>query len=384
MQRRNFLRLVGGGTVVAVGAGLGGCSSAVPPEALVAWQGPPADLELRRWVLSHALLAPHSHNLQSWIVELRGADEMLLHCDRERLLPQTDPLSRQIMMSHGTFLELLAIAAAERGRRAEITLFPEGAFGAAGPDDRPVAHVRLLADAGQARDPLFAQILRRHTHRGAYDAAPVPAAAWQAMAAAAAAPGLHFGHVDATAGEAMARHRQIAAEAWRIELTTPRTILESFQVLRVVAAEVARHRDGLTLMDPMVVLLDKLGLFDRTVAPAADSFATRGQIEDFEASLAATPAFLWLTSDGNERVTQVDSGRAYARVQLAATAHGVVMQPLSQALQEYEEQRATYAAIHALVGAAQPAQTVQMWARVGPAAPTTPSPRRPLDAILRP
>lgn len=91
-----------------------------------------------------------------------------------------------------------------------------------------------------------------------------------------------------------------------------------------------------------------------------------------------------MTSDGNERVTQVDSGRAYARVQLAATAHGVVMQPLSQALQEYEEQRATYAAIHALVGAERPAQTVQMWARVGPAAPATPSPRRPLDAILRP
>ncbi len=33
------------------------------------------------------------------------------------------------MMSQGTFLELLDLAARERGQRAEITLFPEGEFG---------------------------------------------------------------------------------------------------------------------------------------------------------------------------------------------------------------------------------------------------------------
>ena len=31
----------------------------------------------------------------------------------QRLLPETDPLSRQIMMSQGTFIELLDIAAAK-------------------------------------------------------------------------------------------------------------------------------------------------------------------------------------------------------------------------------------------------------------------------------
>ena len=34
------------------------------------------------------------------------------------------------------------------------------------------------------------------------------------------------------------------------------------------------------------------------------------------------------------------------------------MQPLSQALQEYPEQAATYAAIHALLGAPAPANTM--------------------------
>ena len=39
------------------------------------------------------------------------------------------------------------------------------------------------------------------------------------------------------------------------------------------------------------------------------------------------------------------------RVQLAATAHGLAMHPLQQALQEYPEQALHYAAIHALLGA---------------------------------
>ena len=87
-------------------------------------------------------------------------------------------------------------------------------------------------------------------------------------------------------------------------------------------AEVERYRDGLSLLDPMVVLLDRVGLFDRTRAPARDAYATTSQITDFDSKLESTPGFLWMVSEGNDRATQVNAGRAYARVQLAATAHG--------------------------------------------------------------
>jgi len=87
-------------------------------------------------------------------------------------------------------------------------------------------------------------------------------------------------------------------------------------------------------------------------------------------------------SEGNGRVTQVNAGRAYARVQLAATAQGLAMQPLQQALQEYPEQAGPYAEIRRLLDAPQPAQTVQMWARVGYAPPVGPAPRRGLQAHI--
>jgi hypothetical protein len=146
--------------------------------------------DVRRWLLGYAILAPHSHNLQSWVADLRTPNQITLYCDLKRVLPQTDPLSRQIMMSHGTFLELLDMAARERGLRADVTLFPEGAFGPSKLDSRPVATVRLTPDAAVQKDPLFAQILLRHTNRNRYDIArAVPVAGWGAMAQAAAASG---------------------------------------------------------------------------------------------------------------------------------------------------------------------------------------------------
>ncbi len=381
MNRRAFIRCVGGGAVAAAAAS--GCSSTYPPEAVAAWKGPGNEADIRRWILGHAILAPHSHNLQSWRVDLRTPGEIVLYCDLTRLLPQTDPFSRQIMMSHGTFLELLDIAARARGLRAEITLFPEGEFGPDKLDERPVARIRLTPDPALPKDPLFAQILLRRTNRSAYELQrPVAAEAWQAMAAAVKPNPLRFGFVGAGQPEAMDRHRTIAAEAWRTELVTPRTIMESYKVLRVGSAEIVQHRDGLSLMDPMVVLMSRVGLFDRSKAPAPDDFAVTSQVKEFNQKLASTPGFLWMVTDGNDRATQVNAGRAYARVQLAATAHGVAMQPLQQALQEYPEQAQPHAEIRQLLGATAPAQTVQMWARVGYAPAVQPAPRRGVDAIV--
>jgi hypothetical protein len=123
-------------------------------------------------------------------------------------------------------------------------------------------------------------------------------------------------------------------------------------------------------------------LFDRTKAPGPQDMATTSQIKDFNEKIAATPAFFWLVTEGNDRATQVNAGRAYARAQLAGTAHGLAMQPLSQALQEYPEQARPYAEIHALLGAVRPRDTVQMWARFGYAPPIQPAPRRGVDAHI--
>jgi len=253
-------------------------------------------------------------------------------------------------------------------------MFPHGAFDPATPPAPPHTHhatarVRLVPDASAQPDPLSAQIFRRHTNRSAYEPRAPEAQAVQAIAAACAAPGLR---VDfALPGNArLPEHRAIARDAWRVELVTPRTMLESLKVLRVGPREIAQHRDGLSVNEPLPRVLATLGLFDRSRAPGPDDMAVTQQGQDFNAKIP----------EANDRATQVRAGRAYARAQLAATAHGLAMHPLQQALQEYPEQAPHYAAIHALLGAAPGRDTVQMWTRLGYAPPVGPAPRRGVQA----
>ncbi len=383
MQRRSFLRVAAGGVIAAAVVPLAACSSALPEEAIAAWHGPIEETDPRRWMLAHAILAPHSHNLQSWLVDLSVPDEITLHVDRARLLPETDPFSRQMMMSQGTFLELLDQAARQRGQRADIALFPNGAFPATSVDGRPTARVRLRVDPLVRPDPLFAQVFRRHTNRQPYEPRLPAADALQSIVRSTQSPGLHAGITMPDDAGAIAQQRQIAKDAWRIEVTTARTMLESLKVLRIGPREIARHRDGLTANEPMLRVIDALGLFDRTRAPASDSFATKVQIDDFDRAIDSTQAFYWLITDDNDRATQVNAGRAWVRAQLAATAAGLSMQPLSQALQEYPEMQAPYGAIHELLGASASGKTMQMWARLGYGPAVGPSPRRGLDAHIQ-
>jgi hypothetical protein len=381
MHRRQVLRVLGGGAIAAA-VPVGGCSSALPPEAVAAWNGPGAEPDVRRWVLAHAILAPHSHNLQSWLVDLREPDVITLHVDLSRLLPETDPFSRQMLLSQGTFLELLDLAARQRGLRAETTPFPDGAFGPERLDARPTARVRLVPDPAVSADPLFGQILRRRTNREPYAARAPEASALQGIRDSAKGHPVTIGFIGPDDPVTLQAHREIAMEAWRVELTTPRVLLEAYQVLRVGPREIAEHRDGIALNAPMVRLLAALGLFDRTRPSAPDSAAVRRQIDDFQVKIVATPAFFWMTTEDNARTTQLLAGRAFVRAQLAATAHGLSMHPLQQALQEYPEQRTQYAAIRRLLGVRTEGQTVQMWGRLGYAPPVGPAPRRGVDAHI--
>ena len=393
MKRRSFIRLLGGGVVMAAGAGgLAGCSGAsVPASAIAAWTRPAPDMDLRRWVLSHAILAPNPHNLQPWIADIRTPGEITLSLDKQRLLPATDPYGRQILMGAGAFLELLTMAAAERGHRTDVSLFPAGEPSVV-LDSRPFARVRLIADASVARDPLFAQVFNRRTDRRPYDGSrPITSEHLAQLSASISGLSMTFGLSGYAGGPSSDRTqveaiRAITKEAWKTELTTEAPMMESMRVLRIGSEEIDRHRDGITITSPMLVTLAKLGLVDRKKFPAPDSQNTRAQIKDFNAAADSTPAYLWLITEGNSRAQQILAGRAYARVNLAGAARGLAMHPNEQALQEYPEVSGAYRAIHDLLGAPAPRYTLQMLARVGylpeGAAPSAPAPRRGLDRHL--
>jgi hypothetical protein len=104
-SRRNFI-LMAGSTAVIVAAGKAAINlDKMPSTAIAAWsESKSTDSDIRKRILSYAILAPNPHNMQPWLVDLRQPKQIDLYCDRTRLLPQTDPFFRQISIGHGAFL----------------------------------------------------------------------------------------------------------------------------------------------------------------------------------------------------------------------------------------------------------------------------------------
>lgn len=390
MDRRKFIRLAGGGTLLAASSSmLPACSSAFPDKALEAWQGPGPETDPRRWALSHAITAPNPHNLQPWMADLREPGAIVLRTDRQRLLPETDPFGRQILIGHGAMLELLVMALAEQGFDSEVTLWPAGELGSDLKtwDDRPVA--RVVLKPGAKTDPLFAQILKRHTPKVDFDTqAPVALHTLDNLLATARAAGHGLnagGTVDPARLEAL---RNLCWQSAQVELTTARTVMESIRLTRVGPTEILEHRDGISINSLAVRTLDALGMFDRSQPPAPGSDAYKAMMSRFDGHSRTAMGFIWLSGE-NTRGAQIAAGRTYVRLQLKATELGIGVHPMSQAIQEFAEMAPHYANAHKLLlGKPSPAnasdETVQMFCRLGYAPkPWSATPRRPLSAFLR-
>jgi len=380
--RRNFLRLAGGGSVAAITLPLTGCD-AMPAEAVAAWNGPASsETDPRRRALAWALLAPNPHNMQPWLADLRQPGRIDLYIDRTRLLPETDPFGRQIVIGHGCFIELLVLAAADEGWEVAVEYFPAGPVSETVlPDqaDRPLAQLVFRKAAEKRPDTLFAQATRRRSNKETYEAKPLLPEHARALAASHAGPGTRLIlHTDAAM---VAQLKGITQQAGRIEIETPRTLLESVERTRIGAAAIRAQPDGIDLHGPLFWWLRQLGMMTPEKAMTPGSMAWQGGMDYMMKGPASAAAFGLLVTPGNSRRDQIEAGRAYLRLNLKATELGVAMHPLSQVLQEYAEMAALQAEFLKQQGIV-PGQRVQMLFRLGYAALPEPAPRRRLEALL--
>ncbi|HSV51629.1 MAG TPA: twin-arginine translocation pathway signal protein, partial [Burkholderiaceae bacterium] len=295
---------------------------------------------------------------------------------------------RQILIGHGAFIELLVMALAEQGMRSEARLWPQGELPAQLRewDDRPVARIRLFP--GGTPDPLFAQVLRRHTPKVDFDTAkPVAASVLERLLEGAVGSTLHAGGtVDPARVQPL---RDLCWAAAKTELLTPRTVMESMRLTRVGPDEILAHRDGISINSIVPRVAAAFGLLDRSQPPAEGSTAYSEMMRRFDGHCRSAMGFAWLATPGNGRTAQVEAGRAYVRMQLRATELGVGMHPMSQALQEFSEMAPHHALAHRLlIGAGAPRttqeETVQMFCRIGyPQEAVRATPRRPLGQFLQ-
>ena len=371
MQRRSFLlTAAGGGLALAVGPAPFGLAPADASPVTPWSEAGRHTADPRVFVVEHAILAPNPHNRQPWIVELTGDGGMTLFCDLDRRLPETDPGDRQIVIGLGAFIELASLAATERGRRLEVTPFPEGEP-APRLDRRPIASMRLVSAQGAPPDPLFAAIKARRSTKRPFDVSrPVPAEA-SARLAALARGGVSVAAVTEPA--LVERLKGLTWAAWLTEFETARTWRESVELMRFGQAAIAAEPDGISIGGPGLEPLVVEGTLSRQAFSDPASTANKVGRDRYQTMLGATASYLTVASATDGRADQIEAGRVYARANLLATTLGLALHPVSQALQEFAEMAPHQAAVEAALGIEAP-RRLHMLARLGyaPAAPATP------------
>ena len=377
LTRRKTLAVLGGGVIFAA-AGTGYAVSQKPRTALQPWTNAGQYEDPRMRALSYAILAPNPHNRQPWIVDLNTPDLVELYVDPDRLLPHTDPFNRQIVVGLGCFLELMTLAAAKEGYRVSLSLFPDGED-ANGLDQRRVAVARFEQIDVQAEPALFDHVLARRSLKDPYDKTqPVSQDALNTLTAA-----VTRGSAVAVSNEnALVQElRELTTEALEIEIETPRTFKESVDLFRIGHREVDANPDGIDFTGAKFEALRLTGLFSRIDAMDENSVTYKAGLDMVRNSAQSGMAYVWLNTRGNSRAEQIMAGRDWVRLNLAATAIGLGVHPMSQALQEFPEMSGLYDKAHQIL--APGGGVVQMLGRLGYGPQVAQSPRWLLEQKVR-
>ncbi len=310
-------------------------------------------IEKSKFLLRYAILAPSSHNTQPWKFSI-GEDGIRIFVDKTRWLKVADSDQRELHVSIGCALENLLIAAEHFGYAHQVTYFPE-------PSNEELAAVVRFTPREQTSafrpTALFEAIIARHTNRQAYQARSIQPEDLQRL------------------------HDCCVEEGIQLHVTDDPEIKRRVDELMV-------HADALQFADP--AWRDELGYWIgqgafgmpwlvSKVAQLAVTYLNMGKgtaKKDSEVLMSA-PLLAALSSQANDRATQVKAGQALERVWLMATNSGIRLHPMNQILQLPE--------IKAEVTKRIPMKGVmpQLTFRLGYAEPEKEhAPRRPLGEVL--
>jgi hypothetical protein len=327
--------------------------------------------------LAYAILAPNPHNRQPWMFELVGDNQIDVRIDLDKRLPHTDPFDRQITIGFGCMLELLHMAAAEKGVRAEILPFPDGE-----PQPRlssaRIAQVTFLPDPGAGKDPLFANVLARRSTKEPYDPSRRvnDDALGQVLSAGSGSVALDGTNDPDRVKELI----DLAWLGWMIEYETDITRKESIDLMRIGNRQVVANPDGIDMGGVQMGLFKMTGIVSHDGLNEKGSQAYNIGIDMYRDIIHTAMGFAWITAPENTRLSQIEAGRNWVRMNLAAQQIGLCIHPLSQILQEFPEMRDPYQSIHTKLGAE--SGVVHMLGRLGYTKFPAASPRWPVESKL--
>ena len=331
-----------------------------PKASLDAWSVNESDFpanasseEKLTFLLRYAILAPSSYNTQPWRFNVSG-NEIDVFADRSRWLQVADADQRELYLSLGAALENLRVAADHFGYNYSITYFP-------GPQDL-VARVVLQPQALPSLDPrLFPAIVLRQTNRNPYEERAIEDA-------------------DLITLQKLGSDQDV-----RTDLVTDSATKKKFLDLTVRADQI--QYSDVDFKSELGSWLGQGGMgptgIQAKISQMEVVFLDNGpqQIRKDTELINSTPYLGFISTGRDDNESRVMAGQTLERLWLAATALGLSLQPMGQAL-EVPETKQELARLMPANGTDMPyvQQTFRLgFARGGVEEHT---PRRPLEEVL--
>lgn len=309
-------------------------------------------------VLTLATRAPSIDNTQPWRWRV-DRTSLHLYSDKGMRLPNTDPGSRDLILSCGAALHHCVVALAARGWRADVHRLPDPA------DPSHLAAIEVSPHSPDRTDIILATAIpQRRTDRRTYSARPVTASEIASMAAVVTRMGVTLRVVDARE-----KLHEIVKRAALAHATNRDYLVELARWsgrygsrAGVPARNIPEHDCGAPI--PGRIFAGP-GLAQPPGTSPADDNAV----------------ILVLGSEADDRLAQLRVGEATSALLLTATAMGLATCPITEPLEIPETRDAVRDDVWGAQG------YPQMLLRVGWAAdsadPLPPTPRRALTDVVQ-
>jgi hypothetical protein len=313
-----------------------------------------------REIVELACRAPSVHNTQPWVWRARG-HEIELHADRQRQLTYADTLGRNLILSCGAALNHAQVAAAGLGWHTSVTRNPK---------DRDPDHLATITvTPGRLTTESEADLRaleERRTDRRRFTSWPVPEERLTNLATSVAGWGALA--VPVTDSGTRGTLERLILRADDVQRHDPRYAAEAE---RWVARSA---EDGV----PLASIPE-----DHPHRPERPSRFTHGELPDVPPeAIEGSDALMVLCTVRDDAASWLRCGETLGALWLSAVRKGLSLVPLSQVLEVEETRAALREAV--LGGMATPQLLLRIgWQEVA-RAPLPPTPRRPLEEVLRP
>ncbi len=299
-------------------------------------------------IIDGARWAQNAHNVQSWKLIKQVDGSYNIYLDKTRLLPETDPIHRQLIISIGSFVGAAQMTANNLGYEINYNYLPNEQFDIENPEKFPLVNISLSESTSSESSKLIDDIN--------IDVMSSPTVKYKTM-------GIDFSdewyleHEKKWSTELITfkwireesdvNHlKSFTKEAFKIEMENPPTRDESIEYTQIGNNKRTDMPYGITL----------LGNFNKsnwwfietfsTLFPQTAEQYTDTSIKLFNESVDKGQAILSVNSVGNTAFEQLETGRILQLAWMEVYMNKGTLLPLSQGLQEYKKVEDIYVSLH--------------------------------------